>query len=481
MLGPAVQRVAVVYPRPARGVRRRPRRADRRPWTSPVLGRAGRRGGQDAGVAAAAGRRSARRLHPLRRGGDRRRRGDDRPRRLRRRHLAARRPGRARARPRCSAMVDAAVGGKTGINTAAGKNLVGAFHEPAGVLCDLGAARDPAARRTWSRAGRGGQVRLHRRPRDPRAGRGDPAAADLTRRRRCCASWSSGRSGSRSTSWSADLRETGGADGRPGRARCSTTATRSRTPIERVERYGIRHGEAVAIGMVYVAELARLRGRLDPRRSRPAPAALAAVGLPTTYSGASLRRSCSPRCGSTRRRAATSCGSSCSTAWPGRWCWPGPTEDDLRAAYAAIGRRTDEGARAERAEPAAGSAVGSRRSTAPRPTPSSPACASTGAARSGSRSRSGRPTTRASCSTGSTRPPTRSPGGAQRGRVDPLLVRALRRLRPATAPLVEVHISDPQQRPEEFRHTSVVTPHAASVIAGQGIDGYRMALEFVAG
>src|SRR5690606_36519094 len=35
------------------------------------------------------------------------------------------------------AMVDAAVGGKTGINTGAGKSLVGAFHEPAGVLCDL--------------------------------------------------------------------------------------------------------------------------------------------------------------------------------------------------------------------------------------------------------------------------------------------------------------------------------------------------------
>ena len=35
------------------------------------------------------------------------------------------------------AMVDAAVGGKTGINTAEGKNLVGAFHPPAGVLCDL--------------------------------------------------------------------------------------------------------------------------------------------------------------------------------------------------------------------------------------------------------------------------------------------------------------------------------------------------------
>jgi len=45
-----------------------------------------------------------------------------------------------------------------------------------------------------------------------------------------------------------------------------------------------------------------------------------------------------------------------------------------------------------------------------------------------------------------------------------------------TGPLVEVHLSDPKQRPEEFRHTSVVTPHAVEVIAGHGIDGYRMAL-----
>jgi 3-dehydroquinate dehydratase-2 len=49
-----------------------------------------------------------------------------------------------------------------------------------------------------------------------------------------------------------------------------------------------------------------------------------------------------------------------------------------------------------------------------------------------------------------------------------------------TAPLVEVHISDPKQRAEEFRHTSVVEPHAAATIAGQGIDGYRQALEAVA-
>jgi 3-dehydroquinate dehydratase-2 len=50
-----------------------------------------------------------------------------------------------------------------------------------------------------------------------------------------------------------------------------------------------------------------------------------------------------------------------------------------------------------------------------------------------------------------------------------------------TAPLVELHISDPKSRPEEFRHHSFVTPYAAKEITGQGIDGYRQALEFLAG
>jgi 3-dehydroquinate dehydratase-2 len=48
-----------------------------------------------------------------------------------------------------------------------------------------------------------------------------------------------------------------------------------------------------------------------------------------------------------------------------------------------------------------------------------------------------------------------------------------------TAPLVEVHLSDPQQRPEEFRHSSVVTPFAREVIAGLGVEGYRRALSWV--
>jgi 3-dehydroquinate dehydratase-2 len=43
-----------------------------------------------------------------------------------------------------------------------------------------------------------------------------------------------------------------------------------------------------------------------------------------------------------------------------------------------------------------------------------------------------------------------------------------------------VHLSDPSQRPEEFRHQSVVTPHAVAVIAGHGVDGYRRALDLLA-
>ena len=43
-----------------------------------------------------------------------------------------------------------------------------------------------------------------------------------------------------------------------------------------------------------------------------------------------------------------------------------------------------------------------------------------------------------------------------------------------------MHISDPKSRPEEFRHHSVITAHAAHEVVGQGIEGYRMALEHLA-
>jgi 3-dehydroquinate dehydratase II len=48
-----------------------------------------------------------------------------------------------------------------------------------------------------------------------------------------------------------------------------------------------------------------------------------------------------------------------------------------------------------------------------------------------------------------------------------------------SAPLVEVHLSEPAGRPEDFRHHSVVTPHAVAVIAGKGVDGYREALALI--
>ncbi|MCD6638631.1 MAG: 3-dehydroquinate dehydratase [Nocardioides sp.] len=48
------------------------------------------------------------------------------------------------------------------------------------------------------------------------------------------------------------------------------------------------------------------------------------------------------------------------------------------------------------------------------------------------------------------------------------------------APLVEVHLSNPRERDETWRHTSLVEPHAIASIVGQGADGYRQALELIA-
>ena len=162
-------------------------------------------------------------------------------------------------------MVDAAVGGKTGINTAEGKNLVGAFHPPAGVLCDLATLETLPRQRLRRRAGRGRQVRLHRRPGDPRPRRGRP------RRRRRGADGAA-RARARSSGPSGQGRGRGRRTSRSPRcARSSTTGTRSAHAIEQVERYAWRHGAAVSVGMVYVAELARLAGELDDDAGRPAP------------------------------------------------------------------------------------------------------------------------------------------------------------------------------------------------------------------
>ena len=231
------------------------------------------------------------------------------------------------------AMVDAAVGGKTGINTGAGKNLVGAFHEPAGVLCDLSAAGVAAARRARRRAGRGRQVRLHRRPdhpRDRRAHRSGRADRRLRRAARARRARDPGQDRRRRRRPQGDRR----ADGGVGREVLNYGHTLAHA-IERTSDYAVRHGEAVAIGCVYVAELAARAGSLDPAVVERHRTALARVGLPTTYDVASfddlhaaMKVDKKARGSQLRFVVLDDLGSPRILAGPG--------EEDLRAAYAAI-------------------------------------------------------------------------------------------------------------------------------------------------
>ena len=84
----------------------------------------------------------------------------------------------------------------------------------------------------------------------------------------------------------ADLKETGGTGGHPGREALNYGHTLGHA-IEKVERYRFRHGAAVSIGMRYVAELARLAGRLDEATAERHRSVLELVGLPTSYRGGS--------------------------------------------------------------------------------------------------------------------------------------------------------------------------------------------------
>ncbi len=258
-------------------------------------------------------------------------------------------------------MVDAAVGGKTGINTAAGKNLVGSFHEPAGVICDLDLLGDPAARGAGQRLGRGDQVRLRRRPGDPAARRvrpGGRARPDLAGAR------GAGRAG-RARSRPRSSRRTC----ERGRlvARCSTTATPWGTRSRPGRRTRVRHGEAVALGMVYVAELARLAGRLDEETAARHASTLELVGLPTRWHDAPfadlLRRMRRGQEGARRhdplrRPRRASAAPSASRARP-TTCSRPPTR---RLAMQGLGARTGP--------TSAASVAASPRSTAPRRTPS---------------------------------------------------------------------------------------------------------------
>ena len=172
-------------------------------------------------------------------------------------------------------MADAAVGGKTAIDIPAGKNLVGAFHSPAGVLADL-ATLETLARADYV-AGLAEVIK---------AGFiADPAILDLIKQDPDGATVPHGRPARelierairvKAGVVSNDVTEKGP------REILNYGHTLGHA-IERVEEYRFRHGDAVAIGMVYAAELARLAGLLDDQTTAMHRAVLASVGLPTAY------------------------------------------------------------------------------------------------------------------------------------------------------------------------------------------------------
>ncbi|HEY0699134.1 MAG TPA: 3-dehydroquinate synthase [Micromonospora sp.] len=172
-------------------------------------------------------------------------------------------------------MVDAAVGGKTGVNTAAGKNLVGAFHPPAGVLCDL--ASLDSLPETDLVAGLAEVVKC--------GFIADPVILDLVESRRAAATDPSSAVlrelieraiQVKAEVVSVDLREAG-------RREILNYGHTLGHAIEKVEGYRWRHGHAISVGMVYAAELARSAGRLDQETAERHRTVLTSLGLPTTY------------------------------------------------------------------------------------------------------------------------------------------------------------------------------------------------------
>jgi 3-dehydroquinate synthase len=172
-------------------------------------------------------------------------------------------------------MVDAAVGGKTGINTAEGKNLVGSFSAPAGVLVDFemleGLARNEilAGFAEIVKAGFIAEPEiLDIIERDVERVI-DPSTPEFRRVVELAI-------GLKARVVGADFKEAGL------REILNYGHTLGHA-IEHAERYQWRHGAAVSVGMVFVAELSRLAGRLSDEVVDRHRSILTSLGLPVTY------------------------------------------------------------------------------------------------------------------------------------------------------------------------------------------------------
>ncbi len=172
-------------------------------------------------------------------------------------------------------MVDASIGGKTGINTNEGKNLVGAFHAPAGVLVDLDTLDGLSQMEIL--AGFGEVVKC--------GFIGEPEILDIIERDVDLATNSSSDEFRRMVELSIGLKaRVVGQDFREnGLREILNYGHTLGHAVEYAERFQWRHGAAVAIGMVYAAELARLTGRLPDAVVDRHRSILSSLQLPTSY------------------------------------------------------------------------------------------------------------------------------------------------------------------------------------------------------
>ena len=156
------------------------------------------------------------------------------------------------------AQIDAAVGGKTGVNLPEGKNLVGAFWQPSGVICDLDALDTLPEREL--RSGFGELAKYHFLTGDPlsemeledRIVRAVQIKAGIVNQ---------------------DEKEQGI------RALLNYGHTLGHA-IESAGSYEVKHGEAVAIGLIYAAELAHTLGRISYERVQEHRQVVASYDLP---------------------------------------------------------------------------------------------------------------------------------------------------------------------------------------------------------
>jgi 3-dehydroquinate synthase len=174
-------------------------------------------------------------------------------------------------------MVDAAIGGKTGVNTSEGKNLVGVFHSPKAVVVDLDTLESLPRNEVLAGFAEVVKCGFISDPSILKAIETDISEATNVSST-TFADLIIKAIRVKATVVAEDFRE-------QGLREILNYGHTLGHAIELAERYKWRHGAAISIGMVFVAELAHINGRLssaDVQRHRDI---LSSIGLPTSYSG----------------------------------------------------------------------------------------------------------------------------------------------------------------------------------------------------